>query len=77
MSDSELNELQEQISQVLGRVKRPKKSVITSGMPYANGPIHMGHMAGCIVPADIYARWQRLLIGKDNVLFVFGEDVGP
>lgn len=74
MSDKDLIELQEQISQVLGRIKRPSKAVITSGMPYANGPIHMGHLAGCIVPADIYARYQRLLIGKDNVLFVFGTD---
>jgi len=74
MSDKELTELQEQIKTVLSRVKRPKKVVVTSGMPYANGPIHIGHMAGCIIPADICSRWNKLLIGEENVLFVFGTD---
>lgn len=74
MEDNDLKELQEQLSQVMGRIKRPKKVVVTSGMPYANGPIHIGHMAGCIIPADICARWNKLLIGEDNVLFVFGTD---
>lgn len=53
---------------------RPKKAVVTAGMPYANGPIHLGHLAGAHVPADIYARWLRMLIGDDNVLFVCGTD---
>lgn len=62
------------IPTILSRVERPKKAVITAGMPYANGPVHIGHLAGAHVPADIYARWTKLLIGKDNVLFVCGTD---
>ena len=59
---------------ILGRINRPKKAVITAGMPYANGPIHIGHLAGAHIPADVYARWMRLVIGKENVLFVCGTD---
>lgn len=62
------------IPSVLGRIKRPKKAVVTAGMPYANGPLHLGHLAGAHVPADIFARWMRMLIGADNVLFVCGTD---
>ena len=62
------------IPALLERIKRPKKAVITAGMPYANGPLHIGHLAGAHVPADIYARWMRMLIGGDNVLFVCGTD---
>lgn len=54
--------------------KKPKKLVVTAGMPYANGPLHLGHLAGAHVPADIYARWGRMLIGADNVMFVNGND---
>lgn len=54
--------------------KKPKKLVVTAGMPYANGPLHLGHLAGAHVPADIYARWGRMLIGAENVLFVNGND---
>jgi len=53
---------------------RPKKAVVTAGMVYANGPVHMGHIAGCHIPADICARWLRMLIGDENVLFVSGSD---
>src|SRR5579884_777478 len=56
------------------RVYRPKKAVVTAGMPYANGPVHIGHLAGAHVPADIHARWMRMLIGAENVLFVCGTD---
>ncbi|WP_374021152.1 class I tRNA ligase family protein [Bdellovibrio bacteriovorus] len=54
--------------------KNQKKVVVTAGMPYANGPLHLGHLAGAHVPADIYARWMRMLIGAENVLFVNGND---
>lgn len=74
MSDKNLIELQEKIGQVLDRIKRPKKAVVTAGMPYANGPVHIGHLAGTHVPADIYSRWLKLLIGSENVLFVCGTD---
>jgi len=45
---------------------------ITAALPYTNGPIHIGHLAGVYVPADIYARYLRLA-GQD-VLFVCGSD---
>ncbi len=52
--------------------KEFKRYTITSALPYANGPIHIGHLAGVYVPADIYARYLRS-IGKD-VLFIGGSD---
>jgi len=52
----------------------PKKAVVTAGMPYANGPLHVGHLAGAHIPADTYARWLRMCLGKENVLFVCGTD---
>lgn len=55
-------------------VYRPKKAVVTAGMPYANGPLHIGHLAGAHIPADVYARWLRMLIGGENVLYVCGTD---
>ncbi len=53
---------------------RPKRAVVTAGMPYANGPLHLGHLAGAHVPGDIHARWLRMLIGDDRVLYVCGTD---
>jgi len=50
----------------------PKRYTLTAALPYTNGPIHIGHLAGVYVPADIYARYLRLL-GKD-VAFVCGSD---
>ena len=52
--------------------KKFKRTLITSALPYANGPVHIGHLAGVYVPADIYARYLRLK-GED-VLFVGGSD---
>lgn len=49
-----------------------KRHTITAALPYANGPIHIGHLAGVYVPADIYARYMRRK-GED-VLFVCGSD---
>ncbi len=62
------------VPSVLARLDRPKRAVVTAGMPYANGPVHLGHLAGAHLPADIYARWLGLLIGRENVLFVCGTD---
>lgn len=62
------------IPTLLKKAFRPKRVVITAGMPYANGPVHMGHLAGALIPPDFCARYQRMLIGKDNVLFVSGND---
>lgn len=53
---------------------KTKRVVITAGMPYSNGPIHLGHLAGAFVPADIYARWWRMVVGEENVVFVSGSD---
>lgn len=52
--------------------KKFKRTTITSALPYANGPVHIGHLAGVYIPADIYARYLRLK-GED-VLFVGGSD---
>ena len=49
-----------------------KRTLITSALPYANGPVHIGHMAGVYIPADIYARYLRLK--GVQVLFVGGSD---
>jgi methionyl-tRNA synthetase len=49
-----------------------KRYTVTSALPYANGPIHIGHLAGVYIPADIYTRYLRLK-GKD-VLFIGGSD---
>src|SRR5690349_1503605 len=56
------------------QIPRPARVVVTAGMPYANGPVHLGHLAGAHVAADIYARWMRMLIGAENVLYVCGSD---
>jgi methionyl-tRNA synthetase len=50
----------------------PKRYTITAALPYANGPLHIGHLAGAYLPADIYARFLRLM-GKD-VAFICGSD---
>lgn len=50
----------------------PKKILITSALPYANGPLHFGHIAGAYLPADCYARFERLQ-GND-VLYICGSD---
>ena len=49
-----------------------KRTLITAALPYANGPVHIGHLAGVYVPADIYARYLRLK--GQNVLYVCGSD---
>jgi methionyl-tRNA synthetase len=49
-----------------------KKFTITAALPYANGPLHLGHIAGVYLPSDIFARFTRL--NGDDVLFVCGSD---
>ncbi len=49
-----------------------KRTLITTALPYANGPIHIGHLAGVYVPADIYARYLRLK--NEDVIMVGGSD---
>lgn len=50
----------------------PEKLLVTAALPYANGPLHLGHLAGAYIPADVYVRFQRLK-GAD-VLFICGSD---
>lgn len=49
-----------------------KRTLVTAALPYANGPVHIGHLAGCYLPADIYVRYLRS-IGND-VKFICGSD---
>ncbi len=49
-----------------------KRYLITAALPYANGPVHIGHLAGCYLPADIYVRYQKAQ--KRDVKFVCGSD---
>jgi len=53
-------------------IQNPERYTITAALPYTNGPIHIGHLAGVYVPSDIYARYLKLQ-GKD-VVFVCGSD---
>ena len=52
--------------------KKFKRTLVTSALPYANGPVHIGHLAGVYVPADIYVRYLRLK--GEEVLFIGGSD---
>ncbi|MBK7378816.1 MAG: methionine--tRNA ligase [Ignavibacteriales bacterium] len=49
-----------------------EKILVTSALPYANGPIHLGHLSGAYLPADIYVRYKRL--NGDDVVYVCGSD---
>ena len=51
----------------------PKRAVVTGGMPYGNKLLHFGHV-GMMLRADVFARFLRDRIGKDNVIFVSGTD---
>ena len=50
----------------------PRKILVTSALPYANGPIHIGHLAGVYVPADIFVRFLRM--NGEDVVFIGGSD---
>lgn len=49
-----------------------KRYLVTAALPYANGPVHIGHLAGCYLPADIYVRYQRAR--KQDIKFICGSD---
>ncbi len=53
-------------------MKNPKRHTITAALPYANGPVHIGHLAGCYLPADIYVRYLRM--AGEDVKFICGSD---
>ena len=56
----------------MGASDKFKRILVTSALPYANGPIHLGHLAGAYLPADIYVRYQRLK--KRDVIYICGSD---
>jgi len=49
-----------------------KRTLVTSALPYANGPLHLGHLAGAYLPADLYVRYKRL--AGDDVVYICGSD---
>lgn len=53
-------------------MNEPSRYLVTAALPYANGPLHIGHLAGCYLPADIYVRYLRLQ--KKDVKFIGGSD---
>ncbi|MHB8964215.1 MAG: class I tRNA ligase family protein, partial [Saccharofermentanales bacterium] len=52
----------------------PKRAIITAGMPYGNKELHFGHIGGVFIHADVFARFLRDRIGKENVIFLSGTD---
>ncbi len=67
-----MSDVQENIKNRNIKMKNPKRYLITSALPYANGPLHLGHIAGAYLPADIYVRYLKLK-GND-VAFICGSD---
>jgi methionyl-tRNA synthetase len=67
-------DLAQDMFDIVAKVDRPDRVVVTGGMPYANGLLHVGHLAGALIPPDVYARWYRMLLGEERVLFVCGTD---
>src|SRR5688500_18088912 len=53
-------------------MKAFNRILVTAALPYTNGPVHIGHLAGCYLPSDIYARYLRL--AGEDVLFLCGSD---
>lgn len=56
----------------MSQLNKFKRYTITSALPYANGPLHIGHLAGAYIPADIYVRYLRLK--KQDVVYICGSD---
>ena len=52
--------------------KKFKRTLVTTALPYANGPVHIGHLAGVYVPADIYVHYLR--IKGEDVIMIGGSD---
>jgi methionyl-tRNA synthetase len=50
----------------------PSRTLVTAALPYANGPLHLGHLAGAYLPADLYVRFKRLR--GDEIVFICGSD---
>lgn len=56
----------------MGKTKKEDRFLVTSALPYANGPLHLGHIAGAYLPADIYVRFLRL--NNKEVIYICGSD---
>ena len=54
--------------------KKFKRLLVTAALPYANGKLHLGHLAGAYLPADIYVRYQRSLRKYEDIAFICGSD---
>ena len=54
-------------------LKNKKRIIVTSALPYANGPIHLGHLAGAYLPADIFVRYSRLK--GANIIYICGSEI--
>jgi methionyl-tRNA synthetase len=52
--------------------QHPKRYTVTAALPYTNGPVHIGHLAGVYIPADIYVRYLRAK--KQDVIYICGSD---
>ena len=57
---------------IMSKLKKFKRFTVTAALPYANGPLHIGHLAGAYLPADIFVRYLRLK--KKDVIFICGSD---
>jgi methionyl-tRNA synthetase len=64
--------MQKNLNQSFMEEKKFKRTTVTAALPYANGGVHIGHLAGVYVPADIYVRYLRLK--KEDVVFIGGSD---
>ena len=53
-------------------MSKKERYLVTSALPYANGPLHVGHAIGAYVPADVYVRYRKLR--GDDVIFICGTD---
>ena len=69
---SELLSLYEDNIELKILLKKPKRYLVTAALPYTNGPLHIGHIAGAYLPPDIYVRYLRMK--KEDVVFVCGSD---
>src|SRR5210317_916140 len=59
-------------SRDIKNMREINRYLVTSALPYANGPLHIGHLAGAYLSADVFVRFQRMM-GKD-ILFICGSD---